>query len=171
MNRKEYPVYSGFIKYFPDAIEEVSHVSFVGNEQHNPGQPLRWDRTKSTDEPDAGMRHTLDHARDNKFDTDGLRHLAKKAWRAMAELQKAIEEDEQVEREEPETLAKARREAEALDEEGNFTDEYDPDVSIVAQEQARQEKNKQARARNAAKKFTSANVVWTAMQKYDVQRP
>ena len=68
---------------------------------------------------------------------------------------KVIEEDEQVEREEPEDVAEARRQAEALDE-GDFTDEYDPDLSIVAQEQARQKRNKQARARNAAKKFTSA---------------
>ena len=90
-NRKEYPVYEGFIKYFPDAILEVSHVSFVANEQHNPGQPMHWDRSKSTDEPDAGMRHTIDRAKGELFDADGLRHTAKKAWRAMAELQKELE--------------------------------------------------------------------------------
>ena len=90
-HRKEAPVYSGFIAYFPDAMEEVARVSFVGNEQHNPGQPLHWDRNKSQDELDALSRHLKDHAAGDKMDGDGCRHLAKVAWRAMAALQKAIE--------------------------------------------------------------------------------
>jgi len=56
-NRKEYPLFSGLLKYFPDALMEVAHTSWIGNEQHNPGLPLHWDRTKSTDEADALMRH------------------------------------------------------------------------------------------------------------------
>lgn len=91
LERKRCPVYSGFIKYFPDAIQEVARVSFVGNEQHNPGKELHWDRSKSTDEPDALMRHLIDHASGNPIDTDGQRHLAKVAWRAMALLQKELE--------------------------------------------------------------------------------
>ena len=38
--RKEIPVFSGVLKYFPKAIRYVSKVSYVGNEQHNPGTPL-----------------------------------------------------------------------------------------------------------------------------------
>lgn len=91
MNRKEYPIYSGFVKYFPKAIREVAHVSFVGNQQHNKGEPLHWAREKSTDEPDALMRHLTDHASGEVFDTDGVRHLAKCAWRILAWLQKELE--------------------------------------------------------------------------------
>jgi len=86
--RKQHPMFSGLLKYFPDALMEVAHVSFVGNEQHNPGQPLHWDRSKSTDEPDALLRHLKDAG---TLDTDGLRHTAKVAWRALAMLQKELE--------------------------------------------------------------------------------
>lgn len=86
--RKTYPLAQGLLDYFPDALMEVSHVSFIGNEQHNPGQPLHWDRNKSTDEADALLRHMLQRG---TIDTDGLRHSAKLAWRALALLQKEIE--------------------------------------------------------------------------------
>jgi hypothetical protein len=84
--RKEYPIYEGFIKYFPRAIREVAHLSFVANEQHNPGTPVHWDKTKSTDNTDAMMRHLLDSL-EEEFDTDGIRHSVKIAWRAMARLE------------------------------------------------------------------------------------
>jgi len=88
INRKEYPVGTGVIDYFPDAILAISHVSFVGNQQHNPGSLLHWDRSKSSDEADALMRHFIERG---KTDTDGIAHSAKLAWRAMALLQKEIE--------------------------------------------------------------------------------
>jgi len=84
------PVYSGVIKYFPDAIKYVSRVSFVGNEQHNPGTPLHWDRSKSQDELDALARHLVDCG---TLDDDGLYHDAKVAWRALANLQKLLEKN------------------------------------------------------------------------------
>lgn len=90
--RKAIPVYSGFIAYFPDAICAVAELSRKGNDQHNPGKPLHWDRSKSGDELDAEMRHMIDGVK-TKADTDGVWHKTKKAWRAMADLQKAIEED------------------------------------------------------------------------------
>lgn len=89
--RKAVPIYSGFVKYFPDAMAAVSVLSQIGNEQHNPGQPLHWDRSKSGDELDALMRHLVDEASGVPVDTDGVTHLTKVAWRAMAQLQKAIE--------------------------------------------------------------------------------
>lgn len=88
LGRKEYPVGTGVLDYFPDALAAVAHVSFVGNNQHNPGTPLHWDRSKSTDEADAMIRHFLERG---SLDTDGLRHSAKMAWRALALLQKEIE--------------------------------------------------------------------------------
>jgi Domain of unknown function (DUF5664) len=86
-------MFSGLLAYFPDALEEVSHVSFVGNQQHNPGQPLHWAKEKSTDEPDCILRHLKDDAKGIEFDTDGLRHLAKVAWRALANLQRRIDKE------------------------------------------------------------------------------
>ena len=86
--RKTYPVATGFLDYFPLAAAEVSHVSFVGNEQHNPGTPLHWDRSKSTDEADALIRHFLQRG---TIDSDGIRHSAKLAWRSMALLEKELE--------------------------------------------------------------------------------
>lgn len=91
--RKEQPIYSGFLKYFPDACLEVANLSLVANEQHNPGTPMHWDRSKSGDELDACVRHLLDAG---TRDDDGIRHSAKGAWRAMANLQKEIEADRQV---------------------------------------------------------------------------
>jgi hypothetical protein len=91
--RKAIPIYSGFVKYFPDAIAAVAELSRKGNDQHNPGKPLHWDRSKSGDELDAQMRHLLDMAADGEdaTDTDEVFHATKNAWRAMANLQKLIE--------------------------------------------------------------------------------
>ena len=86
--RKQTPIASGVLDYFPDALAAVAHCSWVGNEQHNPGQPLHWDRSKSTDEADALIRHFLERG---AVDSDGVRHSAKAAWRALALLQKEIE--------------------------------------------------------------------------------
>lgn len=91
--RKSSPVYSGVISYFPDSLLEISRISKAGNDQHNPGSPLHWDRSKSTDESDALIRHIIDHAKGQVFDTDGQRHLAKAAWRVLAWLQKEIENE------------------------------------------------------------------------------
>ena len=86
--RKLVPLCSGVLDYFPKALAEIARVSYAGNQQHNPGQPLHWDRSKSTDEADALIRHFLQRG---TLDTDGVRHSAKVAWRALALLQKEIE--------------------------------------------------------------------------------
>ncbi|HQR07017.1 MAG TPA: DUF5664 domain-containing protein [Gemmatales bacterium] len=87
-DRKAIPIASGVLDYFPDAIRAVANCSYVGNEQHNPGSPLHWDRSKSTDEADALLRHFLERG---TVDSDGVRHSTKVAWRALALLQKEIE--------------------------------------------------------------------------------
>lgn len=87
--RKEIPLASGCFDYFPDALAAVAELSYVGNEKHNPGQPLHWARGKSTDEADCLLRHLLERG---TVDTDGIRHSAKVAWRALALLQKELEE-------------------------------------------------------------------------------
>lgn len=89
--RKKFPVATGVLEYFPDAIVAVSHVSWNGNNQHNPGQPLHWSRGKSNDHADTMQRHYL--ARGTR-DVDGQRHSAKMAWRALAILQLEIEAEQ-----------------------------------------------------------------------------
>jgi len=86
--RKSLPLCTGCLDYFPDALLAVAELSRIGNDQHNPGQPLHWAKDKSTDEPDALLRHLIDRG---KRDTDGVRHSAKVAWRALALLQREIE--------------------------------------------------------------------------------
>lgn len=92
--RKKYPIATGFMDYFPDAIAAVAHVSWVGNNQHNPGQPLHWARGKSMDQDDTKLRHMLERGGGNVsgFDVDGVLHRAKEAWRTMAALQLEIED-------------------------------------------------------------------------------
>ena len=90
--RKRTPVFTGVLRYFPDAIKEISRVSLAGNEQHHPDKPLHWDRSKSGDELDALTRHLIDAG---TRDTDGIRHSAKVAWRALANLQKEIETEKE----------------------------------------------------------------------------
>tara|TARA_B100001175_G_scaffold233396_1_gene199838 strand:- start:252 stop:614 length:363 start_codon:yes stop_codon:yes gene_type:complete len=87
--RKERPVFTGVIKYFPDALMELATVSLAGNKQHHPDKPLHWDREKSTDDYDALARHLINAG---EIDSDGIRHTAKVAWRALACLQKELED-------------------------------------------------------------------------------
>ncbi len=86
--RKAVPLYSGVLKYFPRALAAVAELSRVGNDQHNPGKPLHWDRSKSGDELDALTRHLLEAG---TIDSDQQRHSTKVAWRALANLEKELE--------------------------------------------------------------------------------
>lgn len=97
VERKQVPLATGVLDYFPDALAAVAEVSRVGNDQHNPGQPLHWDKTKSLDHADSLLRHLVDRgSRDN----DGVRHSAKAAWRALALLQTEIENEQPVQTQE-----------------------------------------------------------------------
>ncbi len=89
--RKAHPLTTGVLDYFPDALLAVAECSRLGNEQHNPGQPLHWAKEKSTDHADCITRHLLDRG---GLDNDGVRHSAKVAWRALALLQTEIEDAE-----------------------------------------------------------------------------
>lgn len=81
--RKEIPIYTGFVKYFPRAIAEVAKISLKGGIQHGQTpETLHWNRAKSGDELDAMMRHIVDE------------DWAQVAWRAMANLEKYLEREE-----------------------------------------------------------------------------
>lgn len=88
--RKAEPIYSGVLRYFPDALAAVSRVSKAGNDKHNPGQPLHWSRGKSNDHLDCVTRHILTPG---VIDSEsGELHLAHAAWRVLAALQLAEEQ-------------------------------------------------------------------------------
>ncbi len=86
--RKARPLASGVLDYFPDALLGVAHCSKVGNDQHNPGQPLHWAKEKSSDEADALLRHLMARG---TTDSDGVDHSAKVAWRALALYQRELD--------------------------------------------------------------------------------
>ncbi len=92
-DRKKFPLWTGVMLYFPDALIAVAEVSRIGNDQHNFGEELHWAREKSTDQMNTAARHMLDHSTGTLKDTDGAWHLAKSAWRILAELQLTIEKN------------------------------------------------------------------------------
>lgn len=88
--RKQIPITTGVLDYFPLAIAEVAKCSWAGNQQHHPDKPLHWNKEKSFDHADCIGRHLIDRG---KFDTDGSRHSAKLAWRALALLEIELERE------------------------------------------------------------------------------
>lgn len=86
--REQFPVATGALDYFPKALAEVALLSRVANEQHNPGEPMHWSKGKSTDHANKLIRHFMERG---GRDTDGMRHRAKVAWRALADLEMEIE--------------------------------------------------------------------------------
>ena len=87
--RKKYPMARGLLDYFPDALAEVSKVSYLGNEKHNPGEEMHHARGKSMDHADCIIRHLS-----NRGGYDGdVRESAALAWRALALLQEELERE------------------------------------------------------------------------------
>lgn len=86
--RKDSPLARGLLDYFPAALMEVAALSRVANEQHNPGEEMHWARDKSSDHADCILRHLIERG---TVDSDGMRHSAKVAWRALALLQEELE--------------------------------------------------------------------------------
>jgi hypothetical protein len=89
--RKNAPIARGVLDYFPRAMAAVAELSRVGNEQHNPGQPMHWAKEKSADHADCVVRHLIERG---TLDSDGQRHSTKVAWRALALLETELENAE-----------------------------------------------------------------------------
>jgi hypothetical protein len=87
--RKTYPMARGLLDYFPDALAAVAQVSHIGNEKHNPGEPMHHARGKSMDHADCILRHLVGRG---GFDGD-TRESAALAWRALALLQEELESE------------------------------------------------------------------------------
>ena len=93
--RKTVPITTGFLDYFPDAVAEASQVSWLGNEKHNPGEPLHHARGKSSDHADCCARHLMQRGGFDVIVINGVerkvRHSAALLWRAAALCQEEIE--------------------------------------------------------------------------------
>jgi hypothetical protein len=92
-SRKNKPVFSGVLMYFPDALMAIAEHSKRGNDKHNPGQPLHWAKEKSKDHADCIARHLIDIGPNwDAIDpeTQSL-HAQALAWRALALLQTVLE--------------------------------------------------------------------------------
>jgi len=87
--RKGIPLTTGVFDYFPRALAYIAMISKAGNDQHNPGQPLHWNRTKSMDHADCIGRHLID--RGTRDLQDGVRHSGKLSWRSLANLELELE--------------------------------------------------------------------------------
>lgn len=88
--RKDLPIATGVLDYFPAALAALAAHSKAGNDKHNPGQPMHWARDKSTDHADCIARHLIERG---GFDSDGYRHSTALAWRALALLQTELEKE------------------------------------------------------------------------------
>lgn len=84
-DRKAIPLASGCVDYFPDALKLVAQLSRIGNDKHNPGQPMHWAQDKSNDHADCMLRHQTDVGTTDP--ESGLDHAVAVVWRALAQLQ------------------------------------------------------------------------------------
>ena len=93
--RKGFPITTGFLDYFPDAVAAAAEVSFLGNQKHNPGQPLHHSRGKSSDHADCIGRHLMQRGGFEEITISGVKHLVRHSaalfWRAAALLQEELE--------------------------------------------------------------------------------
>lgn len=90
--RKDIPIATGCLDYFPDALAAIAALSKIGNDKHNPGEPLHWSRGKSNDHPDCLIRHFLERGTiDAASGENKVRHSTQMAWRALAILQLELE--------------------------------------------------------------------------------
>lgn len=90
--RLGYPMFEGLLNYFPHACAEVARHSQLGNDQHNPGQPLHWAKEKSIGKGNQVVRHLMDgwySVRQGARDT-AIRHFAGMCWRALEMLERYI---------------------------------------------------------------------------------
>ncbi len=85
--RKEFPLWRGLMRYAPAALAAIARVSKIGNDKHNPGEPMHHSRGKSNDHEDCIMRHLLDMEEDfgkgRGRDENGLPQVDMLAWRAI----------------------------------------------------------------------------------------
>lgn len=111
-DRKAAPVFSGLLAYFPKTAVAIARLSLAGNIQHyGPGKPLHWNRDVSADHQDCMLRHTM---QSGTYDTDGILHDVKAAWRALAQCEVTIDRIEAQERALKEALQEVMASADSV---------------------------------------------------------
>lgn len=101
LERKNYPLLSGLLNYFPAALAGAANTSKLGNDKHNPGQPLHHARGKSMDHGDCIIRHLMDTENlkaSFNLDNSSVKHsdilleANQLVWRALAYSQQLHEQ-------------------------------------------------------------------------------
>lgn len=98
--RKDYPLFRGCLSYFPAALAGAARTSKLGNDKHNPGQPLHHARGKSMDHGDCIIRHLIDTGdllsamkRNDQIEPQQiLDEVNQMVWRALAFSQELHEQ-------------------------------------------------------------------------------
>lgn len=90
--RKEIPIATGFLAYFPRAVAAIAQLSWLANEKHNPGEPLHWSREKSNDHADCAMRHFMQRGTMDTLEGEDVLHIVAAAWRVLALAELELEE-------------------------------------------------------------------------------
>lgn len=86
------PIYQGFIKYFPNAIEAVANVSRFGYEKYGTWGGWRDVENGINRYMDAKCRHMISEAKGEECAEDSkILHAAHEAWGAMAKLELLLE--------------------------------------------------------------------------------
>ncbi len=89
--RLDYPLCSGMLLYFPRACAAVAKHSKLGNDQHNPGEPMHWAKEKSIGRGDQIVRHLVDGWLVCDTDREAAEHhFAGMAWRALELLERFL---------------------------------------------------------------------------------
>lgn len=89
--RKDLPVATGVLEFFPRALAEVAKVSVAGAKQRNSKSLVPPSGEVTTGEhADCLVRHLLDRG---TLDNDGVRHSAKVAWRALSLLEQEVNDE------------------------------------------------------------------------------
>ena len=92
--RKAVPMFRGLVRYFPAALAAAATISQIGNDKHNPGEPMHHARKKSTDHADCIIRHLVDLDERDGYDENGVPQVAYIVWRALALAQQWLEDHE-----------------------------------------------------------------------------
>ena len=87
--RKAIPVATGCVDYFPDALAAVAEPRVSATTSIIPASRCIGTVRSRPTRPNLLMRHFVDRG---TVDSDGVRHSAKVAWRALALLQKEMRE-------------------------------------------------------------------------------
>lgn len=95
MDAGKVPIFQGLLDYFPRALLAVAEVSAAGAKKY------AWKGWESVPDgvnryENAMGRHIVNESIQGKFDPEGFRHKAQRAWNDLAALELTLKEEENV---------------------------------------------------------------------------